>query len=356
MSILSRVRPELANFKAYQAAVAETDAIRLNANETPRRHSADQSVRGLNVYPPERPQELTDRLAEHFGVESSQLLITRGSSEAIDLLIRLFCRPYADSIVVCQPTFSMYAVYAHAQGASVYDVPRGPAPNFKLDVDGILANWQESQKLLFLTSPNNPTGTAIGRDEIEALVSGLRDRAVVVIDSAYCEFGDDPEPQQRLLAHENAVVLRTLSKAYGLAGARCGALIASQSICALVDRLLAPYALATPVIEAVLAVFDGDGVDDAQQQLRELIETREWFAQELGKLGSVQSVCPSDTNFLFVQFSDALGAAAAAHTAGILLRHYPGDGNYSDYLRITIGERAVMETLLNALARQDRNS
>lgn len=354
MSILDRVRPDLAHFKAYQAAVAESDAVRLNANETPRRHRADQSLRGLNLYPPERPKELSDKLAAHFGVDASELLITRGSSEAIDLLIRLFCRPYADSIVVCQPTFGMYAVYAHVQGAAVHDVPRGPAPNFKLDVEGILASWQESHKLLFLTSPNNPTGTAVSREELDALITGLKDKAVIVVDSAYCEFGNDPEPQQRLIKHEHVVVLRTLSKAYGLAGTRCGALIASPAICGLVNRLLAPYALATPVIEAILAVFNDEGIDESQRQVTELIETRKWFGEELIKLSCVESVCDSDTNFLFVRFSDAPAAAVSAREAGILLRHYPNDEKYSDYLRITIGERSVMKKLLSALTLKDR--
>ncbi len=349
MSVLSLVRPELVDFKPYVAAQYAPDSIRLNANENPFRARHDESSRGLNWYPPLRPVALNQSLAAYYGVAAQRLLITRGTSEAIDLLIRLFCTPGSDSVVVCEPTFSMYRVYAELQGAAVRNVARREPPNFDLDVDTILSSWRDTDKLLFLTSPNNPTGRSIPQSEIHRLVEGLRDRAIVIIDSAYCEFSESPDPQLDWQHEAGVVVLRTLSKAFGLAGARCGAMIGAPELVSLADGLLPPYALATPVIDAVNRALQPENLRETTTNIATLTQTRAWFVEALEKIESVIETCPSDSNFVFVRLKDAQQVLTQARAIGLLLRDYPEHSQYRDYLRISIGERKAMTDLLQVL-------
>lgn len=351
MSIRDLFRPEVADFKPYQAANYAPDSIRLNANEMPFRPEADRSERGLNWYPPQRPIELNQTLAAHYGVSDKELLITRGSSEAIDLLIRLFCRPGVDAVVTPEPTFSMYRVYANVHGANVVDLGRGSQESgYQLNSDELIQQWQPEYKLLFLTAPNNPTGTAIAPDALRAVITALRGRAIVVLDAAYCEFSSQNQPQLDWADEPHVVVLRTLSKAYGLAGARCGVLLGSAEVAAKANALFPPYALATPVIEAVMQAFTSSNLERIEVQIQETLSVRDWFAQQIQDLECVAEVFPSDANFLLVRFKSAATIAHRAEQAGLLLRDYSAVPALLGCLRITIGERQVMQRLVDLLA------
>jgi histidinol-phosphate aminotransferase len=184
MSIEDIARPAVRRLNSYVASPQDAGAVRLNANENP------DSDTGLNRYPEVRPVALTRRLAAHFGVAPEQLLATRGSTEALDLLIRSFCREGIDNIVLTPPTFEMYRVYADIQGARIVEVALDPEKNFELDVDALLEACDAESRIVLICTPNNPTGSVTSRDKIEAVLEARRDQSVVVVDEAYIEFSD----------------------------------------------------------------------------------------------------------------------------------------------------------------------
>jgi histidinol-phosphate aminotransferase len=223
---LRLARPEILGLRPYTPAAYEPGLTRLNANESPWRMPGDRTERGLNIYPPPRPEELRRRLAAHYGASDDELLVTRGSSESIDALIRGFCAAGRDAILVMPPVFDMYRVYAGIQNANVVEVPLLEDGAGSLDLSGVLAATDTTVHLVFICTPNNPTGQSIDREHVAALCEQLTDRAIVVIDEAYHEFADAPDFLAMRQKYRNVVLLRTLSKFVSLAGARCGAMIA----------------------------------------------------------------------------------------------------------------------------------
>ena len=227
MSIRQLAREEIRALKPYEAAIQVSDTIRLNANEAPWRNSTDHFQRPLNRYPEIRPARLRELLADRYGCAPDNLLVTRGTSEAIDLLMRVFCVAAADNIVTTSPTFSMYKHYAAVQDAELREVRTDESADFTVDAASILAACDDRTKLVFLCSPNNPTGTLIPREVLLQILEGRKDRSVVVVDEAYIEFAAAETAADLLGSFENLVVLRTLSKALAFAGARCGSVIAA---------------------------------------------------------------------------------------------------------------------------------
>jgi histidinol-phosphate aminotransferase len=349
MNVTELLRPEIRDLVGYEAASSDIDALRLNANETPWRDISDKTGRGLNRYPPVRPVELGERLAGRYGVDANQLLATRGSSEAIDIIIRSVCRPGIDNIVVLTPSFSMYAVYARIQGADIIPVALAEAEAFRLDVAKTLAAVTDTTRVVFLCSPNNPTGNALQRDAIEAVIAGVAGRALVVIDEAYREFCD--QDCVDLLSNPNVVLLRTLSKAYGLAGVRCGALLANPELIAAFDAVLPPYSLPTPSIEIALASLDPAATAAAEERVRLLRSERVRLAQALADLPGVIRVYPSDANFLLIKVTDAAGWALALERRNILVRRFRRDLTLEDCLRITVGRPEDNDRLLDTIAK-----
>ncbi|MEO0997030.1 MAG: histidinol-phosphate transaminase [Pseudomonadota bacterium] len=352
--VLGLARPEIVALHAYEPAAFADDCIRLNANEVPWRNCGDRSGRGLNRYPEHRPRALEQVLAGLYGVAADEVLVTRGSSEAIDLLVRSFCRAGRDNVVICPPTFGMYGVYADIQGAGIRRVPLTAAPDFQADVDTLLESWSGADKVLFLTSPNNPTGNALDCAHLDALVDGLSGRGLIVIDAAYQEFSTAPDPVQRYRGAEHVVVLRTLSKAFGLAGARCGALLATPAVVRLLAGVIAPYATPTPTVEAVLAALEEPSLADSRARIRSLVDERDRFAAKLDALGCIDTVHASDANFLLVATTEPDRVLARARAAGLLLRDFSGSAALPGCLRITVGSRAENEALLDALRERGR--
>ena len=344
-------RPEIRKLVPYSAASYEDGLVRLNANETPWPAPGSQPAADLNHYPPEKPDELTKRLAEYYGVSTDSLLVTRGSSEAIDLLIRCFCAAGEDAIVICPPTFGMYRVYADVQGARVHEIPLEAENDYALDADEIVRNWPDDGKLLFICSPNNPTGNAVATEQINLLATLLSGRAVVVVDAAYAEFGDESQTNKLLDStdNDNIVVLRTLSKAFGLAGARVGALLGPADIVSMAGCVMPPYAIATPVLDAALASLTPDAKATVAERCQSLRTERERLAAELDKMAAIETVYPSDANFLLVKAKDADLCMQVAEEGGVLIRNFgwqlPGS------LRITVGTPEQNNLLLQSLAK-----
>lgn len=347
MSIAHLARPEIRTLKPYQAAVQVEDTIRLNANEAPWTGPGDPFTRPLNRYPEIRPARLGAALAERFGCKPEQLLVTRGSSEAIDLLVRTFCRAGRDRIVIVEPTFSMYAHYATVQGAGIRRLQADPERNFALDPDAIDAAVDDSARLVFLCTPNNPTGSTIPRATVIDVLERLAGRAAVVVDEAYIEFSGAESVAGLLAEHDNLLLLRTLSKALACAGARCGAVIGPREIIAMLNAVQAPYAVSTPVVECVENALTGNWLEEAETRALEIVAERRRVAGALEAGSAIERIWPSDANFLLVHCTDVGAVRSAAQQAGILLRYLSDP--LADCVRITIGSRDENERLLRAL-------
>ena len=347
--ILELVRPEIRDLRPYRAAQYAEGLLRLNANETPWRPPGDNTTGGLNRYPETRPVTLTRSLAEYYDLAAEQLLVTRGSSEAIDLLVRCFCRSGENDVLICPPTFGMYEVYAQIQGAGIVEVPLLKDLGFALDIDGIKAAWTDRCKLLFLCSPNNPTGNRVETGQIDELCRFLDGRGLLVVDAAYIEFADQDPSTGLLRRHENVVILRTLSKALGLAGIRCGAALACAQVVDLLGRILPPYAYPTPSRDAALACLDPGFRDELERRGALLRSERDRIAQHLRRLPDVIRIWPSEANFLLLEARDPAIVVAAARQGGVLIRDFSANPFTEGCLRITVGDPAQNDQLLDAL-------
>ena len=347
-NILSLARPDIIALKAYSHASWDPAFERLHANELPWRAETDRSLAGLNRYPEPHPQVLAQRLATLYGVKEQQLLPGRGSDESIDLLVRGFCRAGVDNVVICPPTFGMYAVAARIQGAAVREVPLVRDSGFALDTSGVLAACDANTKIVFLCSPNNPTGNAMAPEAIEALLAALSERALVVVDEAYIEFSGGRSLTTELTRFPNLVVLRTLSKAYGLAGARVGSLIAAPEIVALLGKVIPPYSIPQLTIEAVLATLGAGQLAIQLERVAQVRAERERLSAALPSCKPVQKIWPSVANFLLVDFAAPDAVLDAARAAKLLIRDMRGVSPQS--LRITVGTTEQNDRLIRSLA------
>jgi histidinol-phosphate aminotransferase len=348
MNIVAIARPEIRALNPYSSARMEATGgvVLLNANESPS-SASHRSAAGLNRYPDPQPPELVAGLAALYGVDPAQVLAGRGSDEAIDLLVRAFCRAGCDAVAICPPTFGMYAVSARIQDAGVIEVPL--TRDFDVDADALLAAITPKTKLVFLCSPNNPTGSVVPLSAIAHIAAALSDRALLVIDEAYIEFSGGESAISLLRNFANVAILRTLSKAYALAGARVGALIAPADVVALLRRIQAPYPLSTPSIVAALDALNPAAQRETTTRIEVIVRERERLVPLLAAAPHVRSVLPSAANFLCVRFVDSKATYRRLIETGIVVRDvgsYPG---LAYYLRISIGTPDENARLLEAL-------
>ncbi len=348
-SISELARPEILGLRPYMSArnavPSAEGCIRLDANESP--WPAFPTQKGLNRYPAPQPVELTRRLADLYGVSTDHLLVTRGSDEAIDLFVRVFCRPSQDAVVICPPTFDYYRVAAEIQGARLVSVPLGDG----FAVDGarlveVATSPESSAKLVFLCSPNNPTGGATDPDRILEIADKLP-KQIVVVDEAYIEFSSTESLARRVFEVPNLVVLRTLSKAFALAGARCGATLASPEILDLLERALAPYPIPAPTVSAVLAALTPHGLAVVRERVARLRQARDELSHALSSCADIRRVHPSDANFLLLDVGDGAAFAKRLRSRGILVRHF--EGRHSNRVRVSVGTPEDNALLLEAL-------
>jgi histidinol-phosphate aminotransferase len=349
MSVLDLARPEIRAMQPYSSARMEASGgeVFLNANESAWAPVGDDGL-GCNRYPEPQPAALVDALAALYGVRREQLLVGRGSDEAIDLLVRVFCRAGRDAILIQPPTFGMYAVCARVQDAGIVEVPL--AADFTLDADAVLAALTPAVKLVFVCTPNNPAGEPVPRAAVERLAQALSGRALLVVDEAYVEFSDAGSVADLIDRHDNLAVLRTLSKAWALAGARVGSLLANAEVIALLRRVMAPYPLPLPCVDAALLALSGWGQANARAHVDVVREQRARMLNELRRLPGVREVLPSQANFLAVRFDDAGAVYQRLLAAGIVVRDVRRYPNLDDALRITIGTPAENDRVLAVLA------
>jgi histidinol-phosphate aminotransferase len=343
-------RGDILTLKGYRAAEQLPDTIRLNANEAPKPLSADIAGAGLNRYPDVHPLKLQACMADLFEVLPGNLLVTRGSSEAIDVVIRSFCRAYVDNLVTVTPTFEMYRFYADIQGVEVREMQLSGAQGFSIDVDAMLGRCDMNTKLIVICSPNNPTGNAVSNSDIVRLAEALRGKSIVVVDEAYIEFSPRESMATLIDTLDNLVVLRTLSKAHALAGARCGAAVACADLIDVFCRVLPPYSFPTPVVDRVLEIVTREERLLSAAAIEEIVKERARMFSALASLPCVAKVWPSEANFLLVRFTDIGRVLAALQARKILVRDFSSEPGLENCARITIGSGVENSALLEALA------
>nr|WP_314444926.1 imidazoleglycerol-phosphate dehydratase HisB [uncultured Sphingomonas sp.] len=350
MSLASRLaRPEILTLEPFDLGNREIDpdAIKLDANESPFGPLSGGSIAaGVNRYPEPQPQRLRAAMASLYGVEPVQFLVTRGGDDAIDLLCRTFLRGAEDKVAVTSPSFSAYAHFARLQGAGVVDIPL-VSGTFTLDpvqvIDAVRA--ASAVKLLFLCTPNNPTGTAVDPQTILQIAEALPD-VMVLADEAYIEFSDTASLAAEATKRANLLVLKTLSKAFALAGARVGGLAGPADALEIVARALPPYPLPTLSIAAALEALQPARRAVHRERIAQLLAERERVAPLIAQSPFVRKVHPSAGNFLFLETADSAQLAARLTADGIRVRYRlqaaPGG------IRLTIGTRAENDAALAA--------
>jgi histidinol-phosphate aminotransferase len=350
MNIESLARPEIVAMKPYSSARKEAPGrgVLLNANESPWPLLGEDE---LNRYPEPQPGELVSRLAKLYSVPEPRVLVTRGSDEGIDLLTRVFCRAGQDAILHCPPTFGMYRIAAQTQGADIVAVPRDASTGFRLDVDGVLdaidANPQI--KLVFLTSPNNPTGDVIDSSSLSRMLSKTAGRALLVVDEAYAEYCTQPSAAGLIDEHEHLVVLRTLSKAWAGAGLRCGTVLAQEPVIDLLRRVIAPYPLASPVTSLANRMLESEVMRRQREMLLAVQENKKRLLGMLHDRIFVDTIWPGEANFVLFRTKEPGELLSFCADRGVILRGYPNDPSLSGCIRISVGSDEDLTALEAAL-------
>ena len=345
-------RPEILQLAPFDIAAQANsafgpDAIKLDANENPYPPLVEGALAArVNRYPEPQPARLKAMLAALYGVETDDLVITRGADDAIDMLVRTFCRPEIDAVAISTPTFSAYAHFVKLQGARVVEVPLNA--DFDFDADAFLAalEGEENLKLAFICTPNNPTGNEIDPAQILKVAEGLPD-TIVVADEAYLDFSATASLARQATRRENLVVLKTLSKAYGLAGARVGCAIGEPQLIACATRALPPYPMPSPSIDAAMAALAPSRRAIHDDRIARIKADREELAALLRQSPIVRSVRSGGGNFLFLQVEDAQALAIKLHSLGIRVRFRPNAAPGG--LRLTVGSEAENRAALAAL-------
>ncbi len=343
-------RPVVAEFEAYSSRGAASDALHLDANESPWPPPPAGPQQALYArYPAQQPPALRTRLAALYGVEADRIMIGRGADEAIDILVRTFCEPNRDSVLICSPTFGYFSTAAILGGARIDDVSL--TDGFAWDIKAIHKSVQaNAPKIVFLCSPNNPTGNSLTRDQVSELCQS-HTHTLIVVDEAYVEFSALGSLRPLQDEFENLVILRTLSKAYGLAGVRCGVCIAHPEIIKLIRKVLPPYPIPRPVEQAVLAALTPAAMAVQKDHVDIIQSERVRLLGALPNSEYIAKVYPSDANFILIKTDNADGLLAALAAYHIKIRDFRR--KIADHFRISIGSPAENDLLLLALGIDD---
>jgi len=335
------IRPDLLDIRPYSSARDEySETSRgmtfLDANESP----VDN---GLNRYPDPSQRAVKLKLADQKGVGLNQIFLGNGSDEVLDLLFRAFCIPGKDNCLILPPTYGMYSVLAAINRVECREVQL--TSNFQPDVAGIIKNTDQHSKLLFICSPNNPTGNLMDETRIEQLLSQFP--GLVVIDEAYWDFGDGESWLQKLDTYPNLVVTQTFSKAFGLAGIRLGACYADPAVIAILNAIKPPYNVNELTQQTVLKELENTNA--IEKRIRVIRIEKQRLRQRLKEASFVNKIFPSDANFILVQVDDANRRYNELLQEGIVVRNRSDQPLCKNCLRITVGTRAQNDTLLNAI-------
>ncbi|MDP4656895.1 MAG: histidinol-phosphate transaminase [Algoriphagus sp.] len=343
IDIASLLRPHLRQLQPYTSARDEysgSEGVFLDANENPFGSSTSQD---FNRYPDPYQTALKQEIAKIKGANPAQIFLGNGSDEAIDLLFRAFCNPGQDNVILLPPTYGMYGVSAAINGVEVRNVPL--TPDFQLQPEKILSAVNAHSKILFLCSPNNPSGNAVKREDILFLLENFP--GIVVVDEAYIDFSEGASLLTVLDQHPNLLVMQTLSKAWGLASLRLGMAFASPELIRVLNQIKPPYNISGLTQETVLSALQNKGKVDEFIQL--ILEERKFLQKELERLPYILRVHNSDANFLLVQFEHPNQVYEDLVKEKIIVRNRSSVLHCAGCLRITVGTREESIALLQAL-------
>ncbi|MBU2891964.1 histidinol-phosphate transaminase [Colwellia sp. D2M02] len=355
-------RPELVDMVPYQSARrlfasgdtsqtgnnAAEQKIWLNANEASGRGEYQLSAENINRYPDFQPTSLLNAYSNYCNLAKEQILATRGADEGIELIIRSFCRAYQDSILICPPTYGMYAISAENHGAGIISVP---LVNNTLNL-AALAEQVGQVKVVFLCSPGNPTGNILPREQILAAIDLFQGSAMVVIDEAYIEFCSEQSTTKLLADFDNVIILRTLSKAFALAGLRCGFTLANESVITLLSKVIAPYPISAPVAELASKALTDDialmkahveQVNHLRASLSAWLITQPWCSE----------VFASDANFVLFRCTSQAEKTRLFELLvanNLLIRDQSKQAQLENCLRISIGSEHEINQLQQLLS------
>lgn len=360
MSIAEQLqRQHLAALTPYASARRSMsgDGIWLNANEAPFTPSNGVDGEALNRYPSFQSDALNGAYANYAGVKLEQVLSCRGSDEAIDLLIRSFCEPGSDSIMITTPTYGMYAISAQTHGARVIDVPLQAANDGGLQLNtaamlDAVRNDENSVKLVFICNPSNPLGNQVNRDDLAAFIDAVGSRALVVVDEAYIEFVDNSSAAtvaSWLEKYPQLVVLRTLSKAFGMAAIRCGFALANSDIIDVLRKVIAPYPMPQPCLQAAARAVDTAGIKSMHTLVSDTKMLRDQFVAWVKTKAWALKVWPSTTNFVLISVSDAAQLVSDCAAKGVLIRNQSAQRGLNNTVRVSIGSATEMQKLMEVL-------
>ncbi len=330
-AIKNLVRPNILNLKPYRSARDDFDSgILLDANENSL-GSPFPNDSELNRYPMPYQEQLRKKIAEFRGLNTQNVFVGVGSDEAIDLLFRIFCEPGTDRVLITPPTYGMYKV-----SAAINDVPVDTAlltPDFQLDVKATLEKATSNTKLIFLCSPNNPTGNRLKTSDVLSIVQGFD--GIVVVDEAYVDFSDEKSLSAYIKEFPNLVILQTLSKAFGLAGIRLGIALANPEIINFMMKVKAPYNVNKLTSEAALKAFDH--LPEMHSNVEVIKKERDLVIQRLNEIPEIEKVYPTDANFLIFKIADAISVYRKLAEKGVIVRYRGNEPHCEDCLRLTIG-------------------
>ena len=344
MNLNKLLRKNILGMKPYSSARDEykdlqADMVFLDANENP-------FDTPLNRYPDPQQTRLKESIASQKKVSTDQLLLGNGSDEVLDLIFRAFCEPNQDSILTTPPTYGMYDVLANLNAVDNILVPL--SPDFQLEVDSIFDAIKPQTKLLFICSPNNPSGNSVERKAIERLLKNFN--GLVVIDEAYIDFTKDPSWTQVLEEYPNLIVTQTLSKAYGLAGIRLGICYASKEIIAVLNKIKPPYNINSLTQEAAIKAFENK--DSVQAQIESILNERTNLINAFKSVPFIKKIYPSEANFILIKVDDANKRYEELIKNGIVVRNRSSQLHCENCLRITVGtpsENTQLITLIKTL-------
>jgi len=340
-NINNLVRENIKNIQSYSSARDEftestSEMVFLDANENPFEN-------GINRYPDPQQKSVKEKLSELKNVSTDNILLGNGSDEVLDLIFRAFCEPNKDEVIILPPTYGMYKVLANINAVTVKEIYL--TESFQPNTKTILSSAKKESKILFLCSPNNPTGNSFSNEEVEKLLRQFK--GLVVIDEAYIDFSEQESWLNRLEEFPNLIITQTLSKAYGMAGIRLGICYASTAIIKVLNSIKPPYNVNE--LTQQRAVGQLNTLDIVKEQIQELKTLKNRLMSELKNIKFIEKVYPSDANFLLIKVDDATKRYDTLIKKGIVIRNRTKEPLCENCLRITIGTSTENKKLIEIL-------
>jgi len=317
----------------------------LNANESPYANEYNIDSSNFNRYPSCQPSGVVQGYADYAGCDASELIVTRGADEGIELLIRTFCTPGKDNILICPPTYGMYAISAETCDVGIKKVPLNA--DFSLNVNAVCA--EDDVNIIFICAPNNPTGTPVAREGIKTVLTHFADKALVVVDEAYIEFDADSTWANEISNYPNLVVLRTLSKAFALAGLRCGFTLAQAPVIQALLKVIAPYPIPEPVAQIAAKALTPEALSLLELQVATINREKASLATALQGIEGIELVGDTKANFILFRYEKAPELMQFLVSRGMLIRDQSKQLNLQNCLRVSIGTEEQNQRLMQLI-------